>query len=133
MFSGFTPMDWLMFAAAIVLGVAFLVAGLAKLAVHRSTLMHQPLTAWTADFAPLTVKVIGLIEVLAAIGIVAGFFFVANPSNPILLIPLCSAILAIDQVVAILVHLRRQEPGQLLLNVVLLALALFVLITPWVY
>ena len=80
---------------------------------------------FAADFAPWQVKAIGIIEILGAIGLILPeLLHVA-----VILTPIAAVGLAIVQVVAIIVHLRRHDdPKGLVVNIVLLLAAVFVAI-----
>jgi uncharacterized membrane protein YphA (DoxX/SURF4 family) len=75
------------------------------------------------DFAPWQVKAIGILEVLGAIGLVLPELL----HIAVILTPIAAVALAVLQIVAIIVHVRRHDsPKQLPVNVVLLVLAIFV-------
>ncbi|MEQ1737871.1 MAG: DoxX family protein [Rhodoglobus sp.] len=78
--------------------------------------------AWAEDFSGWQIKAIGVLEVLAAIGL-----FVP-PLTGILpiLAPLAAAGLVVLQVGAIVVHVRRGELKGIGLNTAIVLLALFV-------
>lgn len=77
------------------------------------------------DFAPWQVKLIGVVEVLGAIGLILPPLVNVAP----VLAGFAAAGLVLVQVVALIVHLRRHDPvKQLPVNVLLLVLALFVAI-----
>lgn len=77
---------------------------------------------WVADFSPATVRLIGVVELLAALGLVLpATFGVAT-----VLTPLAATGLAMTMVLAAIVHVRRGEPSAAAVNLVLLALAGFV-------
>jgi uncharacterized membrane protein YphA (DoxX/SURF4 family) len=80
---------------------------------------------FAADFAPWQVKAIGIIEILGAIGLILPeLLHIAA-----ILTPIAAVGLAIVQVVAIIVHLRRHDdPKGLVVNIVLLLAAVFVAI-----
>lgn len=77
---------------------------------------------WIEDFSGGTVKAIGTLEILAAVGLVlpgvVGIFPV--------LVPLAAVGLALLMVGAIITHLRRHESRAIVLPMALLALDLFV-------
>jgi uncharacterized membrane protein len=77
------------------------------------------------DFKPWQVKVIGILEVLGAIGLILPELF----HIAVILTPIAASGLALIQVFAIIVHIRRHDDVKRLpVNVVLLLLALFVAI-----
>jgi hypothetical protein len=101
----------------IVLAAMFAMAGVAK-----STQPKEKLAArlpWVEDFSPGTVRFIGVVELLAAIGLVAP---AATGILPVLT-PLAATGLAIVMVLAMNTHRRRREPGGIAFNAVLFAVA----------
>jgi uncharacterized membrane protein YphA (DoxX/SURF4 family) len=59
-----------LWAVAALLALAFLAAGAAKLAQPKEKLLASPSMGWAEDFPPGLIKTIGLLEVLAAIGLI---------------------------------------------------------------
>jgi hypothetical protein len=75
------------------------------------------------DFKPWQVKTIGVLEVLGAIGLILPALLSIAP----ILTPIAATGLAIIQVGAIIVHVRRHDdPKRLPVNVILLLAAVFV-------
>ncbi|MFT4030256.1 MAG: DoxX family protein [Protaetiibacter sp.] len=92
----------------IVAGVTALVAlaaGAFKLARSKEQLAAAGL-AWTEDFSPTSVKLIGAAEVLAAIGLVLPMLTGIAP----VLGPIAGSALAVLMIGATVVHFRRHEP-----------------------
>ena len=106
------------------LALAYLGAGLAKIATPREKLLANERMAWTADFQPSQVKLIGVAEVLGAIGLILPW---ATGIAPVLT-PIAAVGLVLLQVGAGLTHLRRKETQALPINAVLALLALVVAI-----
>lgn len=104
----------------IVLAVAFGAAGVAKLTQPRAKL--APRMGWVDDYSDTSVKLIGAVELLAAIGVVLPAWTGIAP----VLTPLAATGLAIVMVLAAVVHGRRREYDGVLVNAVLLALAVLV-------
>lgn len=103
-----------------VLALAALLAGVLKIARSHDELIDQ--MRWPEDFSARTVKLIGSLEVLAALGlIVPGVTGIA-----VLLTPMAAVGLFLIQVSAIRLHLQRKESEMLVANITLLAMALFV-------
>ncbi|MFC4585440.1 DoxX family protein [Sphaerisporangium corydalis] len=101
----------------IVLALAFLMAGLLKSTQPKEKLVTN--MAWAEDFSPGTLKTIGVLEILAALGLVLpGLTGIAT-----VLTPLAATGLAIVMVGAIVVHARRHETQGVIINVVLLLLS----------
>jgi putative oxidoreductase len=86
-----------------VLALAFLAAGAMRLAMPIADL-HDAL-AWTADVPSVLVRLIGLAEVLGALGLVLPAATRVRPR----LTALAAAALALDMAVATLFHLVRGE------------------------
>lgn len=102
------------------LALANLGAGGMKLLTPKEKL--GPQMAWAESFSPVQIKLIGLAEVLGAIGLIA------PPLTGILpiLAPIAAAGIAVLQVGAIVTHVRRKEP--IIPNLVILALAIAVVV-----
>ena len=80
-----------------------------------------------ADFGDGTLRLIGLLEVLGALGVVLPWGLGVAPW----LTPLAALGLALTMVGAALTHLRRGEVPNVAMNAVLLGLALFVAWGRW--
>ncbi|MDH6577952.1 DoxX family protein [Kitasatospora sp. MAP5-34] len=114
-------MNLALWIAAGLQAAAYLLAGLHKAAQPREKLLADPQFAWTADY-PVPVRVIGVIELLGALGLVLPQATGIAP----LLAPLAAVGLAIVQVLAARLHLQRGERKTLPVNAVLLVLAVLV-------
>jgi uncharacterized membrane protein YphA (DoxX/SURF4 family) len=110
-------MNVVLWIIAGVLALAFLAAGLTKLTQPKEKLATN--MAWVEDFSPGTVKVIGALEVLAAIGLVLPAVLDVVP----VLVPLAAIGLVVLMAGAALTHSRRKEVPLIVVNLVLLALA----------
>jgi hypothetical protein len=101
-----------------ILALAYLAAGGLKVVRPPAKLAESGLT-WAPDFPVWTVKTIGLLEVLGAIGLIL------PPVSGIatILAPLAALGLVLVQVGAIITHIVRGEVKTLVVNVVLLLLA----------
>ena len=102
------------------LAVAMLMAGLVKLARPREELLDR--MAFLENYTDGPIKVIGALEVLAAIGLILPGVTGIAP----VLVPLAAIGLALIQVGAVVVHARRSETQQLVMNLVFMAMAAFV-------
>lgn len=102
------------------LAVVFLMVGMAKLTKSKEELAER--MDWVEDFSLGTIRFIGGVEVLAAIGLILPGLFGIAP----ILVPIAASGLVVTQVGAVIVHARRSEPKMIIGNVVLFALALFV-------
>ena len=103
------------------LAAAFAAAGLMKLAQPKAKLAESGM-AWTEDFSEGQVKLIGLVEVLGAIGLILPAALDIAP----VLTPLAAAGLVITMLIAAVVHARRGETSSIPVTLVLGALAAFV-------
>ena len=89
------------------LAVAYLGAGLMKATKPKEALATSGLN-WVEDFSPTSVKLIGLSEVLGAIGLVLPLLLGVAP----ILTPIASTALTIVMIGAIVVHIRRVNGDQ---------------------
>lgn len=97
-------------------------AGLLRLATPYAKFTKLPAQGWSNDFKPWHIKLIGFLEVCAAVGIIIPLFL---PSMT-MLIPLAAVGLALVMAGAMATHLRRAEYPNTVGNLVWLGLALFV-------
>jgi uncharacterized membrane protein YphA (DoxX/SURF4 family) len=104
------------------LAVVFLAAGGAKLAQPKEKLAASPNMAWTEDFSPLMIKVIGFLEVLAAVGLIVPAVLDVVP----VVVPVAAVGLALMMIGAAITHFRRGETQPIVINAVLLVLAVVV-------
>jgi len=86
------------------LALVFLAAGAMKATRSREALAANGL-AWTEDFSDGTVKLIGVLEVLGAIGVILPALVDVAP----ILSPIAATCLALVMIPAIAVHVRRKE------------------------
>ena len=113
-------MNVVLWIVQIVLALAFLGAGALKLTQPRTRLAAQ--MSWVEDFGDVQVRGIGVLEVLAAVGLtLPALFGVAT-----VLTPLAGVGLVLLMIGAAATHLRRSEPQMLVVNGALAALALLV-------
>ncbi len=113
-------MNIALWVVQILLAVAFLGSGLMKLTQPKEKIATS--MAWAADFSPRAIKLIGLVEVLGALGLVLPAVTGIAP----ILVPLAAVGLALVMVGAAITHARRGESQMIVVNVVLLLLAAFV-------
>jgi uncharacterized membrane protein YphA (DoxX/SURF4 family) len=106
---------------ASLLAAVFGLAGIFKLSSKKDALKSKGLD-WVDDFSANTVKLIGGLELAAAIGLILPPLTKIAP----ILAPLAALGLALIMVGAIITHARRKEPQGIAVNVVLLLLAAFV-------
>lgn len=113
-------MNTALWIVQILLALAFGMAGFMKITQPKEKLAGQ--MKWVEDFAPNTVKGIGTLEALAAIGLILPMLTGILP----ILTPLAAVGLILTMVGAALTHLRRKETPMIAINAVLLVLAAFV-------
>ena len=105
----------------VLLAAIYLMAGFMKLSQPIDALVASGM-GYAGDYPELLTRLIGTMEILGAIGLILPALTRILP----FLTPLAAAGLATIQVLAMGVHLSRTEYGMLPVNLVLLALALFV-------
>ena len=102
------------------LAVAFLAAGLTKVLQPKEKLATN--MAWTQDFSARTVKTIGSLEILAAVGLILPAVLGIAP----VLVPLAATGLVLLMAGAAITHVRRGESQVIVVNLALLVLAAIV-------
>jgi uncharacterized membrane protein len=107
---------------AILLAVAFGMAGLMKVSQPKEKL--SPKMHWVDDYSATGVKLVGLAEILGALGLILP----QATGIATVLTPLAAVGLAIIMVLAAIYHGRKGESREVVVNVVLFALAAFVAI-----
>ncbi|PRX98956.1 DoxX family protein [Allonocardiopsis opalescens] len=114
-------MNLALWITAGLLAVLYLASGAAKLARSRERLAAWGF-AWVQDAGGGTVRAIGVLELLAAAGLVLPAALGIAPG----LVPVAALGLVLLMTGAIAVHLRRREYQGVAVSAVLLALAAFV-------
>ena len=114
-------MNVVLWIIAAVLAVAFLGAGSMKLLRTKEQLAASGM-GWVESWQPTTIKLIGALEVLGAIGLILPAALDIAP----IFVPLAALGLVIIMIGAIVVHSRRKENQMVIGNLVLLALAVVV-------
>jgi uncharacterized membrane protein len=104
------------------LAAAYLFAGTNKATRPKDNLVDS--LPWAEDVSPETIKFIGTVEILGAIGLILPWLTGIAP----VLTPLAATGLVILQLLAIIVHLRRREAKVVPMNTILMLAALFVAI-----
>ena len=115
-------MDTAVTIVQVFLVFGFTVSGLIKLITPYAKLTKLPGTAWVNDFKPGHIRLIGVLEVGAAVGIFVPLFLHSLTA----LTPLAAVGLALVMAGAMATHLRRAEYWPMGYNLFLLCLALFV-------
>lgn len=96
-------MNIVLWVLAGLLAVAFFASGLSKVVGDRQQMISK--TPYVEDFPQGAVRLIGVVEVLGALGLVLPAIFGVAPT----LVPLAAIGLAAVMVGAVVVHLRRGE------------------------
>ena len=109
-----------LWAVQVLLAAAFLVSGATKLSQPKEKLVKN--MAWVEDFSQPTVRIIGALEVLGAIGVVLPALTGILPW----LTPLAALGLVLLMAGAVYTHLRREEGSAVVPPAVLLLLAALV-------
>ncbi|HVK26131.1 MAG TPA: DoxX family protein [Actinokineospora sp.] len=105
-----------------VLAAVHLGAGIAKLSQSREALMANPNMAFAEDFTGPVLKMVGTLEILAAIGLVVPWWTGIAP----ILTPIAALGLVALMIGATITHGRRGETKMLPVTVFLALLAAFV-------
>jgi uncharacterized membrane protein YphA (DoxX/SURF4 family) len=113
-------MNLALWIVAIVLAAVFAGSGLMKEVVPKEELAASG-QGWAQDVDQNRIRLIGLTEILGAVGVVLPAAVHIAP----ILVPLAAVGLALVMVGAAVVHARRNEPMNIAVNVVLIGLAVF--------
>jgi uncharacterized membrane protein YphA (DoxX/SURF4 family) len=114
-------MNLALWIIAIVLAVGFTASGLLKIFRGKEQLVASGM-GWAQDFSPSAIRLIGVAEILGAIGLVVPAAVHIAP----ILVPLAAVGLALVMIGAAAVHARRKETPMIAINAVLLVLAVIV-------
>ncbi|WP_030156438.1 DoxX family protein [Glycomyces sp. NRRL B-16210] len=104
----------------ILLAAAFLMAGLLKSTQPKEKL--APKMPWVNDFSPGVVKLVGVTELAAALGLVLP----ALTGIAVVLTPLAALGLAVIMVLAGIYHFRKGEYSGIVVNAAFLVIALVI-------
>ena len=114
-------MNTALWIVQILLALAFAAAGFMKVSQPKDKLVAN--MKWVEDFSPNTVKGIGTLELLGAVGLILPALTGILPW----LTPLAGVGLVLTMIGALLTHIRRGEvSGRLTINIVLLLMAVFI-------
>ncbi|MEQ9092218.1 MAG: DoxX family protein [Balneola sp.] len=102
------------------LALIFFMAGAMKLFKSKNEL-REKLGDWVDQYTGMSIKLIGLSELLGAIGIIIPMAVGILP----ILTPLAAIGLAMTMVGAMKVHYQRKEKSKIVINVVLMLFAIF--------
>ena len=115
-------MNLALWIVAGLLAVVYLLSGIGKLIVPKEKLATAPGAGWVEDFSAGSVKAIGALEVLAAVGLVLPAAIDIAP----VLVPLAAVGLVLLMAGATITRIRRHETTPMVADLVYLALAGFV-------
>ena len=115
-------MNLALWIAAGVLAAVLLVAAINKLVIPQEKLATFPGGGWVEDFSPGALKAISTLEILGAVGLILPAVLGVAP----VLVPLAATGAALLFVGAVIMRLRRGEKVTIVVDLVYLALAVFV-------
>jgi uncharacterized membrane protein YphA (DoxX/SURF4 family) len=116
-------MNLTLWIVAGLLAVVYLISGGGKLIMPKEKIAAlSPSARWVEDFSAGSVKAIGVLEVLAAVGLALPAALDIAP----VLVPLAALGLVLLMVGAVITRLRRHEAKAMVADLVYLALAGFV-------
>ncbi|MFC7622009.1 DUF6223 family protein [Microlunatus sp. GCM10028923] len=115
-------MNLVLFITSGVLAAGLLIGGAIKLIVPAETLAATRLGAWVRDVGATRLRYIGILELLAALGLVLP----AGTGVAPILIPITAVCVGLLMIGAIVLHLRRREPLLAAAPLVYLAAAGFI-------
>ena len=113
-------MNEILWIVQILLALVFLMSGFMKATQPLDKL--SGMMKWIPDFPPTIIRVIGVLEVLAGVGLILPMLTNILP----ILTPLAAVGLVLTMIGAIITHARRSEFSVLWVNVVFLLMAAFV-------
>jgi len=116
-------MDTALWIAQVLLALMFAIAGSLKVRMPFEEFVVSRWGKSVKGFNPRTVKLIGTLELMGAIGVILPALSRILPQ----LTPLATGGLALTMLGAMVVNLRGHAYPQLILNLILLALAVFVI------
>lgn len=113
-------MNTTLWIVTVVLAVLTFIPGIVKITQPRERLIGN--MAWVQDFSQNQLRTIGTLEVAGAVGLVVpGVVGLA-----LFLVPVAALGIALLQVGAIITHVRRHEANVVAINVIMIALSVFV-------
>jgi len=115
-------MNITLWIAASLLAVVALTGGLTKTLIPKSTLEQHDGAAWTRSASPGFVKTLGVLELLAAVGLVVPAAVGVVP----VMVAVTATCWAVLMVGATVTHARLGQPRLALLTTIYLALAVLV-------
>ncbi|MCU1694224.1 MAG: DoxX family protein [Mycobacterium sp.] len=114
-------MNIALWTVAGILAFSFFAAGVMKLVRNKQQLVDAGMT-WVGDSSPGFVKSIGVLEILAAIGLIVPALTGIAP----VFVPLAAVGLVLVMAGAAVLHARRKETPNIFIALIILAFAVFV-------
>lgn len=111
--------DVVLWVVSAVIGLAFAACGVVKLVVPKRRLALRG-SSWVNEFSSTTVVFVGLTEIAGGLAMLSPAVLKISQPSAVLL---GTAGLIVVMLGAAVVHIRRREPGMIVLNLALLALA----------
>lgn len=118
-------MKVILWIVQVLLGVSFLLAGIMKTAMPVEQLVEN--MAWAENMSVGMIRFIGISEFLGGIGVILPSLLKIKP----ILTPIAAIMLGVVMVLAAITHASRGESAEIVTNVVILAMALFVAWGRW--
>lgn len=115
-------MDIALWIAAGLLALIALAAGLTKVFVPKEKLQRHEAAAWTRTVSPAFVKTLGVIELLAAIGLILPALTGVAP----VMVPVTAVCWIALMVGAMITHGRLGQVKLVMVNLVYVSLAVFI-------
>ncbi|MDF2724004.1 MAG: DoxX family protein [Paenibacillus sp.] len=106
------------------LGLVFLMAGVTKSFQYEKAKEKMP---WAKEFSKGFVRFVGVSELLGAIGLILPYALGIVP----VLTPIAAIGLALIMVLATVYHVRKNEYSAIGMNIVMLALFIFIAVGRW--
>lgn len=114
-------MNTSLWIAQIIVALGFLYSGISKTFLSEKKLLAIGQTG-VEGLSPGLIRFIGVVELAAVAGIILPWLLSILP----VLTPVSAACMAVIMVPAAVIHAKRKEPGNVLTNVFLFSLSLFV-------
>lgn len=115
-------MDMVLWLVQGILAAMFLMAGIMKVTSTKQELIAKNM-GWAEDVSDNLIKIIGTSEILGAIGLIAPWATGILPW----LTPLAAICIGVVLVFAAITHMRRGEFPMIVMNLMLMAMAVFIL------
>ena len=115
-------MNLALWIVAGLLAVAFAAGGVSKLAISKEKIVTLPGAAWVDDFSAGAIKALGVLDLVAAAGLILPAALDIAP----VFVPLAAVGVVLLMVGAVIVRLRHGSPKAIVGDLAYLALAGFV-------